>query len=137
MCNSFSRLKPTAPCIARVLESEIEYDDYRLPPGVIFWWPFFYFNIYYFTSKWIFFYSERYAVAHGVGVSGRKQFQRRDLVQTGKVDGRINEKITIFGRTVRLWQTNVSGEAIRRTRTPNYLSKGQQNITFTPCFNNL
>ncbi|XP_022173117.1 ecdysone 20-monooxygenase-like [Myzus persicae] len=29
------RLKPTAPCIARVLESEIEYDNYRLPPGTV------------------------------------------------------------------------------------------------------
>jgi len=30
----FSRLLPTAPCIARVLETEFEYDSYRLPAGV-------------------------------------------------------------------------------------------------------
>nr|QQL12330.1 cytochrome P450 CYP314A1 [Aphis craccivora] len=29
------RLLPTAPCIARVLESEIEYDNYRLPSGTV------------------------------------------------------------------------------------------------------
>ncbi|KAL4105170.1 hypothetical protein QTP88_020442 [Uroleucon formosanum] len=29
------RLKPTAPCIARVLESEIKYDDYCLPSGTV------------------------------------------------------------------------------------------------------
>lgn len=29
------RLTPTAPCIARVLESEMEYDNYRLPPGTV------------------------------------------------------------------------------------------------------
>lgn len=63
---------------------------------------------------------------------GRRQFQRRNLVQTGEVAGRVDEKITVFGRTVRLWQTNVSWEAIYRTRTPNCLSKGKQyNIAFT------
>lgn len=30
----FSRLLPTAPCIARVLESEFMYNDYQLPVGV-------------------------------------------------------------------------------------------------------
>jgi len=41
------------------------------------------------------------------------------------VAGRVNEKITVLGRTVWLWQTNVSGEAIRGTRAPNCFSKGQ------------
>lgn len=36
ICFVFSRLLPTAPCIARVLESEVEYDNYRLPSGVIY-----------------------------------------------------------------------------------------------------
>nr|ARW79963.1 cytochrome P450 314A1 [Aphis citricidus] len=29
------RVLPTAPCIARVLESEVEYDNYRLPSGTV------------------------------------------------------------------------------------------------------
>jgi len=65
--------------------------------------------------------TDRRVVAHGIGVFGRKQFQRRNLIQTGKVAGRVDEKITVFGRTVRLWQTHVSWEAIHRTRTPNCL----------------
>jgi len=42
--------------------------------------------------------------------------------------GRVDEKSTVFGSTVRLWQTNVSWETIHRTRTPNCFSKGKQYI---------
>lgn len=42
----FSRLLPTAPCIARVLESDFEYENYRLPKGVIFFWHIFVYHTY-------------------------------------------------------------------------------------------
>jgi len=79
----------------------------------------------------MFFTLDRRVDAHGVGVFGRKEFQRRDLVHPGKMAGQGDVRFTVLGNTIWLWQTNMSGEAIHRIRTKNCLSKGQQNITFT------
>lgn len=113
------RLLPTAPCIARVLETSFEYGNYRLPTGV---------NtiraVYRKRSLiliiFIFSKDGRFA-SHVVGVPGRKQFQRRFVVQAGKVVGRANKEIAIPGGTVRMWQANVSGKTVRRTGTTSRL----------------
>lgn len=52
--------------------------------------------------------------AHVVGVFGREQFRRRRFLQTGKVVRRLDEKITVFDRTIRMRQENVSGETVCR-----------------------
>lgn len=62
-----------------------------------------------------------------VGVSGRQQFRRRVLLQTRAVAGRADEEVAVSGRAVRLWQANVSGQAVRRTGTTNRPGKGTWN----------
>jgi len=37
---------------------------------------------------------------------------------------RFDEKIDVLGRTVRLWQENVPGQAVRRIGTANRFGKG-------------
>lgn len=77
----------------------------------------------------IFFYLDRRVDTYGVGVFGRKQFQRRNLVQPRKMAEQDDGRFIVLGSTIWLWQTNMSGETIHRIRTPNCLSKGQKNIT--------
>lgn len=49
--------------------------------------------------------------------------------------GRADAKIAIFGRTFRLRQENVPGQAVRRIGTANRLGKGETHvgIAFSKC----